>query len=125
MSRDRTAKVVSTFADHALTVAGACYRATATGLVIHLRVTPNAGIDRIEGVETRDDGQAVLRLRVKAVPDKGKANAAVVALLAKALGVAKGKVSVIAGDTARLKTVAVDGESTELGHRLETLLELG
>ena len=104
---------------------GACYRATASGLVIHLRVTPNAGLDRIEGMEVRDDGQAVLRLRVKAVPDKGKANAAVVALLAEALGIAKGKVSVIAGETARLKTVAVDGDSAELVGRLETLLELG
>ena len=106
-------------------MAGACYRATAGGLVIHLRVTPNAGLDRIEGIEVRDDGQAVLRLRVKAVPDKGKANAAVVALLAEALGIAKGKVSVIAGETARLKTVAVDGDSAELVGRLETLLELG
>ena len=106
-------------------MAGACYRATAGGLVIHLRVTPNAGLDRIEGSEVRDDGQAVLRLRVKAVPDKGKANAAVVALLAEALGIAKGKVSVIAGETARLKTVAVDGDSAELGRRLETLPELG
>lgn len=104
---------------------GACYRATASGLVIHLRVTPNAGLDRIEGIEVRDDGQAVLRLRVKAVPDKGKANAAVVALLAEALGIAKGKVSVIAGETARLKTVAVGGDSAELVGRLETLLELG
>jgi len=106
-------------------LAGACYRATAGGLVIHLRVTPNAGLDRIEGIEVRDDGQAVLRLRVKAVPDKGKANAAVVALLAEALGIAKGKVGVIAGETARLKTVAVDGDSAELVGRLETLLELG
>ena len=106
-------------------MAGACYRATASGLVIHLRVTPNAGLDRIEGIEVRDDGQAVLRLRVKAVPDKGKANAAVVALLAEALGIAKGQVSVIAGETARLKTVAVDGDSAELVGRLEILLELG
>ena len=59
----------------------------------------------IEGVEIRDDGSAVLKLRVAAVPDKGKANAAVIALLAKALGVPKSSISLIAGDTARLKTV--------------------
>ena len=106
-------------------MAGACYRLTATGLVIHLRVTPNAGLDRIEGVETRDDGQVVLRLRVKAVPDKGKANAGAMALLATALGVAKGKVRLIAGETARLKTVAVDGDGAELGRRFEALLQLG
>jgi uncharacterized protein (TIGR00251 family) len=106
-------------------LAGACYRATAGGLVVHLRVTPNAGVDRIEGIETRDDGQAVLRLRVKAVPDKGKANAAVVALLAEALHVPRGKVTIIAGETARLKTVAVEGDSAELPGRMEALLQSG
>jgi uncharacterized protein YggU (UPF0235/DUF167 family) len=85
-------------------------------------VTPNAGADRIEGAEQRDDGTAVLRLRVKAVPDRGKANAAVIALLAKALGVPKSAVTLVAGDTARLKTVAVEGESEELARRLAGLL---
>ena len=64
----------------------------------------------------------MLRLRVKAVPDKGKANAAVIALLAKALGVPKSSVTLIAGDTARLKTVAVEGESEDLARRLAELL---
>lgn len=85
-------------------------------------MTPNAGADRIEGAEGRDDGSAVLRVRVKAVPDKGKANAAVIALLAKALGVPKSAVTLVAGDTARLKTVAVEGESEELARRLAELL---
>ncbi|MET3927762.1 DUF167 family protein [Devosia sp. 2618] len=88
----------------------ACYGLSPTGLSLFVRVTPNAGRDVIEGVETRDDGTAVLRLRVKAVPDKGKANAAVVALLAKALGVPKSAVSVVSGETARLKTIAIVGE---------------
>jgi uncharacterized protein YggU (UPF0235/DUF167 family) len=85
-------------------------------------VTPNAGADRIEGAEGRDDGSAVLRVRVKAVPDKGKANAAVIALLAKALGVPKSAVTLVAGDTARLKTVAIEGDSEALLRRLAGLL---
>jgi len=90
-------------------------------LTLHLRVTPNAGRDAIEGVETRDDGSAVLRLRVKAVPDKGKANAAAIALLAKALDVPKSRISVIAGETARLKTVMVEGDGTLLAARLAAI----
>jgi uncharacterized protein (TIGR00251 family) len=97
------------------------FRVTASGLVLHLRVTPNAGADRIEGIETRDDGSAVLRLRVAAVPDKGKANAAVVALLSKALGVPKSSISVTAGETARLKTVAIAGDGEALALRLAAL----
>jgi len=99
----------------------ACYRLSPTGLSLFVRVTPNAGRDAIDGVERRDDGPAVLRLRVKAVPDKGKANAAVLVLLAKALGVPKSALSVVSGETARLKTIAVVGQGAELVARLEAL----
>jgi uncharacterized protein YggU (UPF0235/DUF167 family) len=98
------------------------WRVTATGLTLHVRVTPNAGADRIEGLETRDDGSIVLKLRVAAVPDRGKANAAAISLLAKALGLPKSALSVIAGETARSKTIAIRGDGPELAARLERLL---
>ena len=90
-------------------------------LQVRLRVTPNAGADAIEGTELRDDGSAVLRVRVKAVPDRGKANAAVIRLVAKALGVPKSAVTLVSGDTARLKTIEIDGDPAALGARIETL----
>ena len=85
-------------------------------------MTPNAGSDRIYGTELRDDGSAVLRVRVKAVPDKGKANAAVIALLAKALDVPKTAVTLVSGDTARRKTVVIEGDPAELVQRLGALV---
>jgi uncharacterized protein YggU (UPF0235/DUF167 family) len=63
----------------------------------------------------------VLRLRVAAAPDKGKANAAAIALLAKALGVPKSTLEITAGHTARLKTVDVTGDGEMLAARLDTL----
>lgn len=102
-------------------MAATAYRLTATGLVLTLRVTPNAGIDRIEGVELRADGNAVLRLRVKAVPDRGKANAAVVTLLSKALGMPKSAFSLGSGETARLKTVQIAGDPATLVERLTAI----
>jgi len=69
----------------------------------------------------RDDGSAVLRMRVKAVPDKGKANAAVIALLAKALGVPKSSVTLVSGDTARLKTIQIEGDPTTLAAGVDRL----
>ena len=90
-------------------------------MTLHLRVTPNAGADRIDGTELRDDGSAVLRVRVTAVPDKGKANAAVIALLAKALGVPKSAVTLVSGDTARLKTIAIEGDPAALAARIVAL----
>lgn len=79
-------------------------------MLLRLRVTPNAGRDVIEGFEALADGTTVLRIRVSAVPEKGKANAAVIALLAKALRLPKSAISLVSGDTARLKTVRIDGD---------------
>ena len=102
-------------------MAGQPYRLGPDGLSLFLRVMPNAGKDAVEGVETRDDGTVVLRIRVKAVPDKGKANAAVIGLLAKALGVPKTAMSVTSGETARLKTVAVVGDGAALAMLVDRL----
>lgn len=99
----------------------ACYRVTPEGIVLAVRVTPNAGADRVEGVELRDDGAAVLRCRVRAVPDRGKANAAVLALLAGALGVPKSRLTVIAGETARLKSIAISGEPAALALAVDAI----
>jgi uncharacterized protein (TIGR00251 family) len=97
------------------------FRLEPDGLRIALRVTPNAGADRIEGIETRDDGTAVLRLRVRAVPDKGRANAAVIALIAKALGVAPSAIALVSGETARFKSIRVRGDAEVLAARAATL----
>ncbi|EYD74562.1 hypothetical protein Rumeso_03858 [Rubellimicrobium mesophilum DSM 19309] len=75
----------------------------------------------IEGPETLADGTAVLRLRVRAVPENGKANAAVIVLVAKALGLPKSAVALVAGDTARLKTLHLDGDPEDLAARVERL----
>ena len=76
-----------------------------------MRLTPSGGADRIDGRALDANGKAYLKARVRAAPEHGEANAALEALLAKALGVAKGKVSVTRGTTARMKTVAVEGVS--------------
>ena len=91
---------------------------TPTGLRLRIRVTPNASADRIDGPETLSDGTCVLRLRTRAVPEGGRANVAVIALLAKHLGVPKSTITLVAGDTARLKTLHIDGDPTDLAARL-------
>lgn len=52
-----------------------------------------------------------LRARVRAAPENNEANRALEALIAKAFGVAKGKVSVARGATTRLKTIEIEGAS--------------
>ena len=72
---------------------------------IAVRVTPRSSRDAIEGVD--DAGE--LRVRVTAPPTDGAANAAVIKLLAKELGVPKGAVNVAAGATSRHKRLRIDG----------------
>jgi uncharacterized protein (TIGR00251 family) len=98
------------------------WQETPAGLLLDLRVQPNARKAGIEGLEQRADGRTRLRLKVTAPPEDGKANAAVVALLAKALGLPKRDLALVRGETARDKTLAIDGEPGALARRLEALV---
>jgi hypothetical protein len=73
-----------------------------------VKVQPKASRDQVVGYR---DG--VLQLRVTAPPDKGRANAAVVALLADALGVAKSRVRIVRGQSSRDKVLAVESLTQE------------
>lgn len=98
------------------------YRADRDGLVLAVRLTPKAARDGVDGKGVLSDGRAVVLARVRAVPEKGAANAALEALLAKALGVGKSQVSVESGATARLKQVRVNGDPETLAGKLDALL---
>jgi uncharacterized protein (TIGR00251 family) len=97
------------------------WRISATGVSIALRVTPRGGRDGVDGIEQLSDGRTVLKVRVRAVADGGEANRAVLALLAKSLGVPKASVSLVSGTTSRLKQVAVEGDPARLGEALRAL----
>ncbi|WP_106753683.1 DUF167 family protein [Pannonibacter carbonis] len=98
------------------------YRVDRDGIRITVRLTPKAARDSVDGLGILSDGRAVLLARVRAVPEKGAANAALEALLAKALGVGKSLVSVDGGATARLKQVHVTGDAEILAGSVQALL---
>ena len=95
---------------------------TAGGVTISVRLTPRGGRDAIEGMEQRADGQYVLKTRVRAAPTEGEANAALVKLLAHALGVAPRNVSLVAGATSRIKRVTMTGDGPTLAAALEKIV---
>jgi uncharacterized protein YggU (UPF0235/DUF167 family) len=72
----------------------------------NIRVTPKASSNRIK-IETGDDGQPVIRVYVTCVPEDGKANKAVLDLLAKELGVPKTSLTVLRGNTGREKIISI------------------
>ena len=89
---------------------------------LSLRLTPNASRDAVETVETGDDGSAWLRAKVTAVPEDGKANKALVQLLAKWLRVPKSSISIISGETARKKILRIEGDPEDLIRQLNQRL---
>jgi hypothetical protein len=94
-----------------------------TGIAVTVRLTPGASADQITGVEAGADGAPFLKARVRAVPEKGKANAALIVLMAKWLGVPKSSVAIIAGGSSRLKQLAVTGAAADLADTFMRRLE--
>ena len=80
-------------------------------MILTVRLTPRAGADRIEGWAADAAGRPVLKVRVAAPPVEGAANAALIALLAKQLKRPKSAISLLTGDTARIKRLQIDGLS--------------
>ncbi len=98
------------------------FRRSAGGATLVVRLTPRAARDAIEGVAEGADG-AHLKVRVRAVPEDGRANAALVELVAAELHVPKSTVSVAAGKTARLKPLHIAGDGAALQRKFEDLLK--
>jgi uncharacterized protein len=76
-------------------------------ILLRVRLTPRAGRDGIDGL----DEAGVLRVRVAAAPVEGAANRALLALLARTLGIAPSHVHLDAGSRGRLKRVRVSAAS--------------
>jgi uncharacterized protein len=83
------------------------------GLRISVRLTPRSAHDRVDGVEEAAAGP-VLRVRVRAAPEHGAANAALTKVLAGWLGVPKTAVEVIQGTKSKVKILSIAGDRQHL-----------
>ncbi len=91
------------------------------GATLHVRLTPKSGRDALEGAEMLANGDCVLKARVRAVPEDGKANDALVALLAKTLKIPASRMKIASGATSRHKTLTLEGDPAELEAKLDGL----
>ena len=95
---------------------------TPSGIVLTVRLTPKGGRDAIDGVEQMSDGRAVLKVRVRATPAEGEANAALVKVIAGALKVAPKMIELVSGATARIKRLKIEGDAAALTAALEKIV---
>jgi uncharacterized protein (TIGR00251 family) len=77
-----------------------------------VRLTPKGGRDAIEGWIKGPDGKRYLKARVSAPPEDGKANDALIRLIAKALDIGKTRVRIVSGGASRMKIIEAETESS-------------
>jgi uncharacterized protein (TIGR00251 family) len=78
--------------------------ADGNGVTLRLHIQPGAKKTEVAGLH----GEA-LKIRLAAPPVDGKANACLIAFLAKQFGVAKASISLVSGETSRAKRVHISG----------------
>ncbi|MEP7316844.1 MAG: DUF167 family protein [Sphingomicrobium sp.] len=85
---------------------------------IALRVTTRSSKPGIGGWRIDADGRRMLEVRVASPPTDGLANAAVIALLAKSIGISKSAIAIVSGSNSRQKRLSIDLDADELERRL-------
>lgn len=95
-------------------MAGSFVRETSDGVTVTVRVAPRARSNRIEGLANDAQGGAALKVAVTAAPEDGRANDAVIALLAKSWKIPKSSFRVVQGATARHKILHIAGPARDL-----------
>jgi uncharacterized protein (TIGR00251 family) len=96
------------------------WRAETGALLIRVKVQPKSRRPGLEGLRPGADGPR-LRVAVAEAPEDGRANRAVCAALAAALGVPASLIEVSQGAAAREKTLRISGDPTLLIPRIEYL----
>jgi len=85
------------------------FQPTRDGVRVAIRVTPRAARDQVTGCKPTAAGGVELCVALTAVPEKGRANKALIELLAREWGMSKSDLSVVAGVTDRHKAVMIEG----------------
>ena len=96
---------------------------TKDGIIVAVRVSAGAKSSRINGTMADADGRCTLKVAVTTIPEGGKANAAVIALLAKAWLVPKRSITIQSGAAAHRKILRITGDSSALKQRIESSMK--
>ncbi len=100
-------------------------RGRADGVQLAVKVTPRAAISAVQGVEIDARGHAWLAVRLTAPPEAGKANAALIKLLARRWRLPARDLRVVSGATARRKVLHVQGPPERLLAELQAVEQPG
>jgi uncharacterized protein len=74
---------------------------------LRIKVIPKSVKNEIVEIMEDAEGEQTIKIRIKAIPEKGKANAELIKFLSKELEVHKEKISILSGKTEQLKLIKV------------------
>jgi len=94
-----------------------------SGLTVAIRLTPNARKTGFDGLMAVANGKTALKVSVNVAPEDGKANKALIDFLAKSWKLPKSSLSLLSGQTNRLKIILIEGDGPALMTRLLTQLD--
>lgn len=97
---------------------GKPYDITGDEIRLRIRLSPGARKEGLGGLWEDEHGRAHLKGSVRAVPEKGQANKALIALLAKQTGMAKSLITLESGSTSRSKALTLPCEAAAIIDRL-------
>lgn len=98
------------------------FHQTDQGLFVNVRLIPNAKDDIIQGLYSSPDGKTYLKVSVRAIPEDGQANKALICFLASVLNFPRTQISLIKGEKSQLKTLLFQGDKSDgLSEKLKSL----
>jgi len=92
---------------------------------VQVRLSPKASANRIGGIFENGDGVTAIKAAVTAVPEGGKANRALIKMLAKEWRLLKSGFTIVEGATDRRKTLFIEGDTDMILGRLDDWMERG
>ncbi len=95
-----------------------CLRPDGAAVILTVRLTPRANRDGVDGLAELADGSVVLKVRVRAVPEDGAANEALIRTLAKGLDMPRTRLELVSGATQRVKHVRMDLSPEDAARRI-------
>ncbi|MBN2479674.1 MAG: YggU family protein [Parachlamydiales bacterium] len=79
-------------------------------IIINVKIIPNSSVNKIVGFENEN----ILKIRIKAPPEKGKANKVLIKFLSKTLAIPPYYIEIISGHTSKLKKLKIFGITKNL-----------
>ncbi len=78
---------------------------------LRIKVIPKSPKSEIAEIMTDESDEQTIKIRIKAAPEKGKANAELIKFLSKELNIPKSNISIISGKTDKLKLIKISNGS--------------